>query len=317
MCDSLTIMRDSLRMKVLGFGIFITLLGGSLWGVSGICMQYLTVQVGLDPSLVTLLRVACAGLLYLGYLLIACRAVLRAMFSKFSTIALLLLFTFALYSNQLFYAEAVHATNAGTATVLQMLECVFVLAFVCLYQQRFPSAREIAGLCFALLATLLIATQGDLTTLALPADGLMWGLLSAFAAAAYILIPKQSGLFETYGAIPVVGIGMVLAPLFAVPTYFFQGGDGIAIIQALTTLSIFDWTIFVFGLVLLGTIVGFVAYLYGTSLVGPVRGALLGAIEPVSATIMSAFFLGTLFTEFDIAGMLIMCVMVFLISGKN
>lgn len=66
-----------------------------------------------------------------------------------------------------------------------------------------------------------------------------------------------------------------------------------------------------------GTIVGFVAYLYGTSLVGPVRGALLGAIEPVSATIMSAFFLGTLFTEFDIADMLIMCVMVFLISGKN
>ena len=110
---------------------------------------------------------------------------------------------------------------------------------------------------------------------------------------------------------------MVFAPLFAVPTYLFQGGDGVAIIQALTTLSTFDWTIFVFGLVLLGTIVGFVAYLYGTSLVGPVRGALLGAIEPVSATIMSAFFLGTLFTEFDIAGMLIMCVMGFLISGKN
>lgn len=250
-------------------------------------------------------------------MLLACRKTLRALFSKPTTIALLFLFTFALYTNQLFYAEAVCATNAGTATVLQMLECVFVLAFVCLYQRRFPSLRELIGLGLAFLATLMIATQGDLTTLSLPADGLMWGLLSALAAAAYILIPKQSGLFETYGAIPVVGVGMVLAPLFATSVYLVQGGDGVAIAHALQILSVFDWLIFVVGLVILGTIVGFVAYLYGTSVVGPVRGALLGAIEPVSATVMSALFLGTFFSGFDIAGMLIMCLMVFLMSGKE
>ena len=198
-----------------------------------------------------------------------------------------------------------------------MLGCVFVLVFVCLHSRRGPSTREIAGVLVALVATVMIATQGDLTMLVLPIGGLVWGIISALTSAAYILIPRQTGLMDRFGAIPTVGMGMTLSILFAVPAYAIQGGSDAAFIQVLGALGLFEWVVFAVGLVLLGTIVGFVAFLYGTSIVGPVRGALLGAIEPVSATVLSAVFLGTAFTGFDIAGMLLMCVMVFLISGKE
>lgn len=280
-------------------------------------MQYLTTVVGIDPLLATLMRVVFAGLIYLAYLFIRYRKTLREMFSSWRSAAFLLLFAFALYANQLSYAETVYATNAGTATVLQMLGCVFVLAFVCLYSRRLPIGREIAGILVALAATVMIATQGDLRALVLPLGGLIWGLVSAVTSAAYILIPRQTGLMDRFGAIPTVGMGMTLSILFAIPAYAIQGGSGAAFVEVMCAVSPFEWAVFIVGLVILGTIVGFVAFLYGTSIVGPVRGALLGAIEPVSATVLSAIFLGTAFTGFDIAGMLLMCLMVFLISGKE
>lgn len=300
----------------LGFGIFITLLGGSLWGISGSSMQYLTVYVGTSPALVTRLRVLFAGIIYLAYLLLFCRPVLRELFQSPSAILWVALLAFALYSNQLFYAKAVKATNAGTATVLQMLECVFALVFVCCQKRRLPHTREIVAVVLAAIATLLIATRGNPGSLSMPLDGLVWGLLAALASAAYILVPRQSGLFERFGAVPVVGVAMVLSILLATPAYLLQGGEILAVHRTLASLTLFDWGIFLFGLVILGTIVGFVAYLYGTSVVGPVRGALLGAIEPVSATVMAALFLGTVFTGYDIAGMIVMCLMVFLLSKE-
>ena len=74
---------------------------------------------------------------------------------------------------------------------------------------------------------------------------------------------------------------------------------------------------FVFGLVIAGTIGGYGFYLHGVSIVGSVKGSLLGAIEPVSATIIAALWLSTSFTIYDIAGMILMCIMVVCISESG
>ena len=55
--------------------------------------------------------------------------------------------------------------NAGTATVLQMLSTVFVMLFTCVMGRHLPKGNEFAGLICAFVATVLIATQGDLGTL--------------------------------------------------------------------------------------------------------------------------------------------------------
>jgi len=110
-------------------------------------------------------------------------------------------------------------------------------------------------------------------------------------------------------------MGMFLGTLFAVPTYLIQGNSLGGAAAVLGGFGPLEWGIFIVALVLVGTIGGYGFYLHGVSVVGPVKGALLGAIEPVSATAIAALWLGTAFTGFDLAGMVLMCVMVAFVTS--
>lgn len=303
--------------RVFWIGVAVTLLGGALWGVSGTSTQYLTTTAGASPALITFLRTLIGGGLFFAFLLVTRLSVVKAMLARPRSIGALFAFGFALYANQLCYAQTVQVTNAGTATVLQMLGSVFVMAYACLCARRLPRVREFAGLLLALLAALLIATQGDIRTLNLPVDGLVWGLLTALSTAAYIVIPKRCGLFERYGSMPVVGTGMLIGALFALPVYLLQGNTLADAAFTLHAFGAFEWAIFLVGLVLVGTICGYGLYLHGTSVVGSVKGALLGAIEPVSATVLAALWLGVAFTGYDLVGMVLMCVMVVFVTSDD
>lgn len=298
-------------------GIAFTLLGGALWGISGTSVQYLTTAGGAPPALVTLLRVLVGGGLFFLFLLLRERHVVKSMLGSAKTVGALLAFACALYGNQLCYAQTVQITNAGTATVLQMLGSVFVMLYVCASGRKPPRAKELAGLVLALAATLLIATQGDMTTLSIPPDGLAWGIATGLTTGIYIVVPKRFGLYERFGSVAVVGTGMFLGTLFAVPTYLAQGNTLAGALAVLGGFGAVEWAIFVGGLVVVGTIGGYGLYLHGVSVVGPVKGALLGAIEPVSATAMAALWLGTAFTGFDLAGMVLMCVMVAFVTSDE
>ena len=72
-------------------------------------------------------------------------------------------------------------------------------------------------------ATVVIATQGDLGVIRLPAAGLFWGLLNALSVAVYILVPRYSGLFDRYGSFTVTGLGMFLDAFAAVAVLLVGG----------------------------------------------------------------------------------------------
>lgn len=303
------------RSKHMLIGVGAAVLGGSLWGVSGNSVHYLTTAGGASPALVTWLRLLIGGLIFLTYLLIARRQTVKAIFTGKRNIIAIFVFAFSLYMNQLSYAQTVQITNAGTATVLTMLGSVFVMLYVCIKDRHLPKLREFIGLVLAITASVLIATQGDLTTINIPLDGLIWGIITGVTTGIYILIPKETGLFERYGSMPVIGLGLLLATVFALPGYMLTGATLESTFAMLGGFDAFSWTVFLLGLVVVGTIGGYGLYLYGVSIVGPVRGSLIGAVEPISATIISAVCLGTAFTGFDIAGLILMCVMLLFISG--
>ena len=66
--------------------------------------------------------------------------------------------------------------------------------------------------------------------------------------------------------------------------------------------------------VLVGTFGAYGLFLHGISIVGPVAGNMLGAAEPVSATAISALWLGTAFSWADWAGLVLMVATIFLIA---
>lgn len=79
----------------------------------------------------------------------------------------------ALFASQATYAVSTGLTNAGTATVLQMLGSVFVLIIACVRFKRHPKAIEVVAILLALTATWLIATKGNPLALMIPLAGLI------------------------------------------------------------------------------------------------------------------------------------------------
>lgn len=291
-------------------GVVAALVGGAMWGFSGTCAQYLYQHYEIDPLFITWVRMLGSGILFLILLAFTQRGKLRAIAGDRRELGRLALFGIAgLFLCQFTYTTSVNATNAGTATVLQSLNTVFILAATCLMMRRAPRAMEIGGLALALVATWLIATKGNLTALMIPPAGLVWGLINAASCTFYIMYPKH--LFARWGSLPVTGIGMLIGGIAAVAIWGLGGLWGAAPVVPQLGL---DGVLVLAAIVVVGTLAAFGLYLHGVSIVGSVKGGLLGTTEPASAMVFAALWLGTMFTWADWIGLVLMMAMIFLVT---
>lgn len=292
-------------------GVLSTLLGAIAWGFSGTCVQFLFTASSIDPLLLTTIRELGAGLVFLLVLLLRERQKLASMLADKDAIRRLLIFgSFGLFLNSVLYATTISFTNAGTATVLQSLNIVMVLAVTCITVRRLPRRLEVAALVCAMAATFLIATHGNSTELKLPFLGLVFGLATAAAATFYTMYPRT--LFDRWGSFAVTGLGMLAGGLTGVIMCLVTGTAlrGMPVLAALDPTS---WLVMAVA-VLVGTFGAYGLFLHGVSIVGPVAGNMLGAAEPVSATVISALWLGTAFAWADWAGLALMVATIFLIA---
>lgn len=289
-------------------GVVSILAGAIAWGLSGTCMQYLFAHSSIDSLLLTALRQIGAGIMFATVLLSRSRPQLRAIAADTDSVRRFVIFGVAgLFLNSALYATTISYTNAGTATVLQSLNVPMVLALACLTERRLPRHLELAALACATVATFLIATGGDPGTLVLPAAGLAFGIATAAASVFYTTYPKT--LFERWGSFATTGLGMCVAGICGLPFWFCTRG----IHTGFPPLGLDCWA--VLGLTsFVGTFGAYGLFLHGISVVGPVRGNMLGAAEPVSATIFAALLLGTAFSWADWAGLALIVTTIALVT---
>ena len=225
---------------------------------------------------------------------------------KSSLFSLLLFSLFGLFLNQLAYLSAIQETNAGIATVLQYVCPVGILAYTCIKDKVAPTLSEILSMILAIAGTFLIATHGQLDQLSMTPAGLFWGLFSALTYALYIILPIN--LIQKWGSILVIGVGMLISGFLAVP---FTG-----IIGASISLS-FDIFLAFAGIILIGTVFAYTAFLKGASMIGPVKSSLLASIEPISAVFFAFMIMGDIFYPVDFLGMAMILLAVTIISLKD
>ena len=101
--------------------------------------------------------------------------------------------------------------------------------------------------------------------------------------------------------------GSILADLFGTAGSFVPDMDATG------------WLALVGGVGVLGTFAAFGLFLYGVSLVGSVKGSLLGVAEPAGAMVIAALWLHTPFSAWDWIGLVLMAAMIALVSlsGQN
>ncbi len=290
------------RGKSFLIGAAVTLAGGTFWGFSGTCASFLFAGYKIDTLWLLSVRQILAGLLFMAVVALRHRDAMRALWTDRRDRRRLFAFAaFGMWFNQFCYLNAVRLTNAGTATVMQCLQLLVILAITCVQARRRPRRREVLGIALALAGTFLIATGGDPGSLSMTPAGFVAGVMCGVSAAALAILPAK--ILPKYGSPVVTGSGMLIA-----------GIASCAFVQpwrnppALDAMGIGALVV----LVVVGSFLAFLLYLQGVKEIGSMPASLIGTVEPVSATVTSALFLGTVFAPTDLVGFALIIAMVFL-----
>lgn len=273
-------------------GLLYTLVGGMCWGLSGCFGEYLFSEKHITAIWLVNIRLIFAGTILVIYSYFTERDKLKNILTNKEDFKQLILFgLIGLMACQYTYFSAIEHSNAGTATVLQSLNPIIILGYLCIKNKQSPKFVEILAIIVALIGIFLLSTKGDIHNMVLSQKGLFMGLMSAVGAAAYSLM--GSGLIKKYSVFVVVGFGM------------FLGGIALLPIARIWTIPV-EYDAGVIGgtlaVSIVGTLIAFTLFLKGISIVGSFVGSLVGMIEPVTAVIVSITFLGARFSFIEFIG---------------
>lgn len=288
-------------------GVLCTTVGGVCWGVSGACGQYLFESCGVPPVWLVCMRMLGGGVLLTLLALIRRRGELAELIRRPRDMAGVVCFgVFGLLLCQFSYLTSISHTNAGTTTVLQNLNLIFIMLITCLRARRRPDRTQTLALVLALAGTFILATGGDPRHMSLSPSGLFWGLMTAAAVTIYTLLPQK--LMRRWDKELITGTGMLIGGLFinlAARSWQYS-----------VSLTPLGW-LAVGGTVILGSALAFPLFMQGIADVGPVKSSMLAATEPVSATVCSALWLHTAFSAADLAGFALILVTIFLLARED
>jgi drug/metabolite transporter (DMT)-like permease len=290
---------------VKGLGFALAILAGTLFGVGGTFAQFLFQRRGIDVGWLVTMRLLSAGMALL-LISFALRGRKVLTIWRQDALPLILFGLIGMMPVQYTYMAAIGASNTATATVLQFTSPAMVALWLAATGQRRPGPRDIAAVALAMLGTFLLAAHGRLGALSISFAALFWGLASAVAAAFNSLQP--SSLLKRHGAAVVAGWGMLI------------GGMALAVLHPpWKVMGLWDaQTYGFFGFVLIfGTLLAF--YLFNTALhmIGAQKTILLTCAEPLSAAVLSVWWLNVPFGVMDWLGTICILVTIVLLAREE
>lgn len=273
-------------------GTALTLLGASFWGLCAVVSKYLIVDKGLDTIWMTDFRMTSAGIILLVWAYMKSGSDIFKIWRSMESIRKLLFIALIGFGAcQVTYFLSIQYCNAGIATALQQTAPVFVLVLVVIKEHRAPTLTELGVLALVILGSFLLATGGDIHALSIPMLALVYGLLSAITCVVYIVKPAE--LIKDYGTFETIGWGLTVGGIAILPLGKLWHITGV--------FDLGTWLGLAY-IILLGAVAAFCCFLYGCSIVGPIKGSIYGLLEPVIAVFASLVFLGQEFSLADYCG---------------
>lgn len=285
-------------------GIALTLLGATLWGVSGTAVQFLGNSRGMNLEWLVTTRLILAGGITVCYTWFRDGNRIFDVFkSRRDTMQLLIFGILGMGMCQYTYFNAILLAGAGIATVLQYLAPSMIILYAVFRYGKHPTRGEVLSVILALVGTICLIGNDGFSAESIRLDVLVWGLLSAVGVAVYSVSPVH--LLARYGTLPIVGFGMFLSGIAA--GILFHQPESSAMWDVWTGLGYFS-------VIFLGTIVSFNSYLEGVKRIGAVQGSILSSVEPISAAFFAWLLLGNQFSVLGIVGMALIIATVIIIA---
>lgn len=272
-------------------GILFAVSGASLWGGSGAAAQYLFSNTDINTTWLVSLRMIMAGIVLTGWSLCKSRSQIHDIISsRYNLFHMIIFSLFGMLNSQLTYFLAVKYSNAPTATVLQYLQPVFIIIWVAFSQRAWPRRIDAISIAIALIGTFYLVTGGHLNQLTLTPTALFWGVWCAAAAALYTLLPVK--LLQHFDSVVVCGLAMLTSGICMLPWL---------IILPKPHLDLLGWLL-IFYIIIFGTAFAYTLFLQSVRYISPSVTGILGAFEPLVATILAITLLGTRLTGATVFG---------------
>ncbi|ARD48708.1 DMT family transporter [Sporosarcina sp. P33] len=294
-----------LRLK----GIMMIIIGSMLWGATGPMMEWILDHSEMSVSMMLILRLTIAGAAVL--LLLKGRGVQigRPMRQKLWLRKMVLFGIIGMLGVQFGFVQTIAHSDAVVATLFQFVAPVYIIILLSILQKSFPPGSQVIGMAVALFGLILLLTDGSFSSISLNTSAIVWGVIVGFAFTFYTLYPVV--LMAEWGVLLVVGWGM------------FIGGVALFIIN----LPMFFMNLGVLlngpamGMLLLVIIMGtlaFILFLQSMTFISPVETSVLSSFEPLTAMIVSVFWLDQAMGIWQISGAAIMLLgVVWLSIGGN
>lgn len=301
--------KPNLRKKMKNsylLGVFLAFFGGILWGISGVCGEYLFTHKGVSASWLVPNRLFFSGVIMLTFYAFRLKGEIFAPLKNAKDLTQIVIFAlFGLMAVQFAYFHSIELSNAAVATVIQYTAPIFILAYVCYRQKRLATRRELLALVLATSGVFLLATHAEFDALYISPLALFWCFVSAVCVIFYNLAALSQRQKFGVGVVLAWGLliaGVVLGAVFEV--------------WNLPAVSDFEGLLATAAVVFLGTIFAFGLYLKGVELIGAEKASFIAAIEPVSAAVFGVVWLKSSFGVYDFVGFLLIMSCVVVLSRR-
>ena len=270
-------------MKSQKFGIMLVLISGIMWGFSGVIGQYIFLNSTMNSVQLSIIRQFVS--------VIKKDKKLFSVWKSGKRICSFLFFSLTgILGLQLTYFLAIEYSNAATGTIIQFTYIIMILVYTAIVLHNKPKSYETVAVLCAFCGIFLIATHGQLNSLSVSKESLIWGLSSAVCFTIYCLYPQK--LYDDFGLINVIGWGSVLSSiLLAVTTGTYRLPEVPANIILLSV-----------AVAIIGSLFPFVLYGIGIRILGSVKASLFVTVEPVTSAVLTWLCFKTKFVLPDIVG---------------
>ena len=278
--------------------IIIVAAAGAMWASSGVAVQDFFAHSDKSAIDLTNVRMICAGFLLLVI------AVIRKKFKRslvilkkhrrlwldtaFYGIAGIVLMQFT-------YFQAISIGGAAATYVITYACPAMVVIFDSMYYRRLPQRSEVIAVIIAMTGVFLLVTGGQLDTLLVPIECVLWSLASGAFFAFSAIFPKH--LFAAkVDAYFLTSVSMIIGGIFS-----FLLVDEINWLPFFESDVIFD----VGWIIIIGTVLAFLLFNAGLIYLTPEEASITVTVEPVASVIISYFVFGTTFGLIESIGILL------------
>lgn len=280
------------------------MLGAALWGIIGLFIEELS-QAGFSVLQIVTLRVVSAAVMSTIYMAVRKPKLLKIDFKD--TFSFIGTGIFSIVFFNWCYFTAIKEVSLSIAVILLYTAPAFVAILSWIIFKEPMTRRKIGALLLTLAGCVLVIRLVPLGDQHISLYGFLVGLGAGFGYALYSIFGKHA--LKKYHSLTVITYTFIFASIVMLPLSGFT-------IPAHKLSSIHNWEM-ILGLGFFPTVLAYLLYTTGLSMVESSRASITATLEPVVATLVGVFVFHDVLSVYQVSGMIFVLAAVILIQLKR